>query len=110
MQIRTREAGAAAVLELDGRLDSQTSPVLERAFQEAWERGSTRIVLDCARLRYVSSAGLQVFLVAGQLAQKRGGRIVFCKLQRNLGELFEITRFDTVFPVFASEEAAVASS
>ena len=109
MQVNRRETGPVAVLELDGRLDSRTSETLEGALNETWEHGFTRIVLDCERLRYVSSAGLQVLLVAGQLAESKGGRVVFCHLRRNLGEIFAMTKFDTIFSVYASAGEAVES-
>ncbi|MCE5308290.1 MAG: STAS domain-containing protein [Acidobacteriales bacterium] len=109
MQVSRRESGPVTVLELDGRLDSHTSEVLETALSESWARGATRIVLDCERLRYVSSAGLQVLLVAGQLAESKSGRIVFCRLRRNLGEIFEMTKFDAIFSVYASAEEALES-
>jgi anti-sigma B factor antagonist len=109
MVISRREEGAVIVLELDGRLDSRTAAVLERALEETWQHDSARIVLDCERLRYVNSAGLQVLLVAGQLAGSKGGRVVFCRLRRNLGEIFEMTKFDTIFSVYASAGEAVAS-
>jgi len=109
MQINRREIGPVTILELDGRLDSRTSAVLEQALNETWEHGVTRIVLDCERLRYVSSAGLQVLLVAGQLAESKGGRAVFCRLRRNLGEIFAMTKFDTIFSVYASAGQAVES-
>jgi anti-anti-sigma factor len=109
VKIDRREFGPVTVLELDGRLDSRTSEALEKALNETWEHGVTRIVLDCERLRYVSSAGLQVLLVAGQITESKGGRVVFCHLRRNLGEIFAMTKFDTIFSVYASAGQAVES-
>lgn len=109
MRISRRESGQVTILELDGRLDSHTSATLEQALSQSWASGQTHIVLDCGGLRYVSSAGLQVLLVAGQLAEGKGGRVVFCRLRRNLGEIFAMTKFDTIFSVYASAEEAVAS-
>ena len=48
------------ILGLKGKLDAVTSPGLRNRLLELVQQGERRILLDCANLDYVSSAGLRV--------------------------------------------------
>ncbi|HEX8734556.1 MAG TPA: STAS domain-containing protein, partial [Pyrinomonadaceae bacterium] len=51
-----------AVIRLDGAVDAHTAPQFEEAVQQVIDEGRNNIVVDCARLTYISSAGLGVFM------------------------------------------------
>ncbi len=54
------------ILRPRGRLDSSSSPELERVVTEQLEAGTQRVVFDLSALDYISSAGLRVVLLAGK--------------------------------------------
>ncbi|MCW5977683.1 MAG: STAS domain-containing protein [Bryobacteraceae bacterium] len=109
MTVTDASIDSVAVLSLDGRLDSRTAPALKSALEEHWRRQRYRAVLDCSRLEYVSSAGLQVLLIAGKIAASHGGQLAFSGLGAFLGDVFAMTQFHQIFPVYATAEEAAAA-
>ena len=97
-------------LQLAGRLDSETAPELERMLVTPLQQDSWRaVVLDCAELNYIASAGLRVVLMCAKRAQSAGTRLVVCGLQAPVREVFEISGFDKIIPAFATRAEAAAA-
>src|SRR5690606_33367392 len=60
MQILESNENGVAVLAVEGRMDTNTSPEAEKAITRQIEGGAQRILLDLAGLEYMSSAGQRV--------------------------------------------------
>ena len=71
MTIEIKKTETAAVLEVSGRLDTSTAPVLEKTISEDISE-KTSLTLDLKGLEYISSAGLRVLLTAQKRMQKLG--------------------------------------
>jgi anti-anti-sigma factor len=67
------------------------------------------VVLDLSRLEYVSSAGLRCFVLAAKQAKAQGGRVVITAMQPVVAEIFQISRFNLVFDIYASVRDALAA-
>lgn len=76
---------------LKGRLDTITAPSLENELNDSLP-GVTELILDCAALEYVSSAGLRVIL-AVQKVMNRQGKMIVKNVNDTIMEVFEITGF-----------------
>ena len=63
MMIEIKKMGADAVIEICGRLDTTTAPVLDKTISENISE-NTNLTLDLKGLEYISSAGLRVLLSA----------------------------------------------
>ena len=63
--------GSKLRVTLDGRLDTLSSPNLEREL-ESVIHDVTELVFDLEKLQYVSSAGLRVLLDAAQIMEEQG--------------------------------------
>lgn len=96
MTIRKAIAGGAAVLTLAGRLDTNTSPELERAVADLFQEAVSRIEMDIQELAYISSAGLRVLLSTHKKCVKTGGRLTVLNAGGMAMELFEMTGFTDV--------------
>ena len=59
-----------ALLQIDGRVDTNTSPQLQSAILNAFQR-SSRLVLDFAKVPYISSAGLRALLIGQKTANSK---------------------------------------
>ncbi len=91
LNIEKNTNGTSLWVTLEGRLDSNTSPEMERSVKESIE-GMTEIVLNFDKLTYVSSAGLRVLLALQQAtAGKSSMYIVNCN--DDIKDIFEMTGF-----------------
>ena len=63
LDIKKTIEGEKALLELSGRIDSNTAVELEQAIKESID-GVTELTLDMKETEYISSAGLRVLLAA----------------------------------------------
>jgi anti-anti-sigma factor len=108
MQIAESRAGAALVLTLDGRLDSSTAPDFGKRLAALVERGEGRIIIDFAKLEYVSSAGLAVLLSATKSIRARQGDILLAQVNDRILRVFQMSGFVSLYKMFPSVQDAVA--
>lgn len=106
--VEVREEGSSAVVTPAGELDHHTADVLREPLDDCLERGFARLVVDCSRLEFCDSTGLNVLLGARLKAEAAGGGIHLTGMQPVVARVFEITGVDAVFTVHETLEAALA--
>ncbi len=89
--------GTTLTVALEGRLDTTTAPKLEQELRGSVE-GLTGLVLDLARLDYISSAGLRV-LLAMQKIMNRQGEMKIKNVNETVMEVFEVTGFSDILTI-----------
>lgn len=97
MTINKTKNGNAMKIELEGRLDTTTSPQLEAELKEI-ENGVTDLEFDFKSLEYISSAGLRV-LLAAQKIMNRQGKMVIKNVNENIMDVFEVTGFVDILTI-----------
>ena len=100
--------GDVSVIRLEGYLDAHTAPQFEAAIQDEMDGGHTRVVVDCAALNYISSAGLGVFMSFVEELREQEGDIKICALQTKVQSTFEVLGFAEIFDICATREEAIA--
>ena len=63
--------GSEVTLAVEGRVDTNTSPALQKAILEAFQ-GAKLLKIDLEKVDYVSSAGLRAFLLGQKTAASKG--------------------------------------
>ena len=91
MNIVKKQEGTTLTIELDGRLDTVTSPQLESELRSSVD-GITELIFDLANLAYVSSAGLRV-LLAAQKVMNRQGKMTIRNVTPEIMDIFDVTGF-----------------
>jgi anti-anti-sigma factor len=109
MDISETQLNSATVLALAGRLDGLTSGTLENKIGALLAAGTRKLVLDCAQLVYISSAGLRVFLSAAKKMKAAGGAIAFASLTPVVQDAFELSGFTNILAVHPNASAAAAA-
>ena len=79
-------------VKLTGNLDSNTAPDLERQLAPVLSGAVKDMVFDLASLKFISSAGLRVFVATRKTLQARGGQVSFINMQPQIKEVFEIIK------------------
>lgn len=97
-----------AVLRLSGNLDTYAVPDLEKKIETLLRENRHRIVVNCQKLKFISSPGMGLFLgTLGEL-EKQGGGIVFAKVtQPEVQDAMSLLGFFEIFPVCDEEWEAV---
>ena len=97
MTIEIKKNAKETTLEVVGRLDTITAPVLEKTIGE--NIGDTQsLVLDLKRLEYISSAGLRVLLGA-QKKMKNNGSMKLIGVCEEVMEVLEMTGFADILTI-----------
>ena len=109
MDLREDVAGEVTVLEVKGRIDSTSAPVLDEKLIGALATPQRRLVLDLRQLEYISSAGFRVLLLAAKRADEAGSRFVLCSVSGKVRQLFDLGGFLDLFPISASREEGIAA-
>ncbi len=91
MLIDLKKDGNKLTVDLEGRLDTTTAPQLENELKPALD-GVNELVIDLAKLDYVSSAGLRV-LLSTQKTMNRQGNMVIRNVKPEIRDIFEVTGF-----------------
>ena len=107
MEIGERTAGSAVVVSLNGRLDGSGALDLEAGIRTLVEGGDVRVVLDCAGMMYLSSAGLRVLLVSVRQCRKDGGRLVMAALRPVCRSVLAMSGFLSFIDCYENSEAAL---
>ena len=111
MKVQVEKLGAATVVAPEGRLDFAAAAAFQRCLEQALGSsgsGPAALLVDCAALEYVSSAGLRVFLLTARAAQRTGTSLALCALQPAVREVFELSGFIRLIPVHADRPTALA--
>ena len=97
MTIEIKKIADETIIEIVGRLDTTTAPVLDKTINE--EIGNTKkLVLDVKGMEYISSAGLRVILSAQKKMQKIGSMKVK-NVCEEVMEVFEMTGFADILVI-----------
>lgn len=104
--------GSTTVLIAVGRLDFDAAAGFQRAIEQAVAGGGTApkaVVIDCAKLDYVSSAGLRSFLVGARAAKSASVAFSVCSLSASVREVFTVSGFNRLITEHADRAAALAA-
>ena len=96
MTITKNRDGSRLVVKLNGRLDTTTSPQLERTLLLD---DIDEVIFDLTDLQYLASAGLRVLLTTQKKMNARKGTMVVKNANEMILEVFEMTGFSHVLTI-----------
>jgi anti-anti-sigma factor len=109
MEIAEEKVGSVSVVSLGGRIDGLVAPDVEKRLSGIVERGDSHVLLDCAGMSYISSAGLRAVLSSARQCQQAGGKLTLCALQPACKTVFEISGFLSIIDYHDTRDSAITS-
>jgi anti-anti-sigma factor len=106
LTIHYRIQDGVSIFELDGSLDSLTVEQLEPEVLAVLDNGAERLLFDMAGVRYVTSTGVRVFILAQRRLQGKG-RLAFAALQPNVEQIFNLLHLSHRHEVYPSIDDAL---
>jgi anti-anti-sigma factor len=105
VEIGETHIGRYLVLRPVGRLDNGTSAEFQKHLVHALTTSTEDIIVDFAGVDYLSSAGLRALMTASR-QKPAGRRLAVAAATQVAQEIFAISRFHEVIPLFTTVEAA----
>ena len=108
MHISTRTNDDIHIVGIAGSLDSGTSPEAQKSLDSVVATAK-KVALDFSQLDYISSAGLRVLLGAAKQLRAKGGTLGMFGLNQSVREVFDLSGFSPILPVYQSEADALSA-
>ena len=96
MQVETKLEGTRLSVVVAGRLDTNTSPLLDA---ELKLDGVDEVAFDIAGVEYLSSAGLRVLLGTQKAMMAKGGKMTIANPNATVKSVFDITGCSSIFTI-----------
>jgi len=110
LKMTDSEVGGTSVVMLDGRIVlGEESQALRQKLKSLIAEGNKKIILNMDNIKYIDSAGLGILVAAHVTAKLQGASLILSNLGTKFQEILQVTKLVTVFQVFNTEAAAVAS-
>ena len=110
LKITTNEVEGVSLVALNGRIIlGEESNALREKLKGLIAAGKQKIVLNMAEVEYIDSSGLGALVAAHLSAKNAGASLRLCNLGKKFHEVMQLTKLLTVFDVYDTEAAAVAS-
>jgi anti-anti-sigma factor len=85
------------IIDISGRIDSNTCEEVESVLIEHAQQVDCRLLIDLQQVGYMSSAGLRTFLRCAKAIKVSNGRLVLSSMNENVFQIFELSGFTKLF-------------
>jgi anti-anti-sigma factor len=109
MQIDTRKVYDVLVIDIEGRLDSRTSGDIGDRMVAIAQGPDKHVLVNLAKLDYLSSAGLRIILQVAKLLQGNRGELKLCSANGLVKTVLETSGFESLLKWYDSEKDAFAA-
>ena len=107
--VESRNEGDVTVVSPKGFINAHTVRAFESELQKSLQQKRFKLVVNCAELAYIASAGLGAMMGAIEEIRGNGGDLRVTNLNETVQNIFEILGFNHLFRIFPSEMEALVS-
>ncbi|MFH0764296.1 MAG: PilZ domain-containing protein [Candidatus Omnitrophota bacterium] len=108
MSIRLREVDSVNILDIEGKIDINSSDLIEMV---GWlvNSGKVNIIFNLENTDTVDYNGLSILSIAYKNVTNHKGRLKLINVPLSVIELLKAVKLEAVFEIYAEEDAAVSS-
>jgi anti-sigma B factor antagonist len=108
VKIAEKKEGNVTVILPDGKIDSTSSPEVEKKINELIDRGEKYLVINLAGTDYISSSGLRVMLSSLKRLRKIQGDLKVSCTRPLVRNVFDMAGFTQIFEFYDREDEALS--
>jgi len=106
----TVQSGKIGVIEVKGSLvGGEETDELRSAVADFVEQGNKKLVIDLSKVTYLNSTAIGVLVSAHTTYSRNKGQVRLCGINKNINNIFVITKLTMVFDVSETREDAIKS-
>ena len=110
MKIKQETIGDVYILRLSGQLmGGPDADAVRDTVLAILNEGFKKILVDLKDVSWVNSTGLGILMSNHVTATNNGAALRLMRVSRRIDSIFMVTRLNTVFQVYNTEEEALAS-
>lgn len=98
MTITKNQNGDTVTLQIEGRVDTVTSPELQKEILAAFQ-GAKTLCLDFQKVAYVSSAGLRALLIGQKTAASKGATMELLNVPEAVKSVLDTVGFSSILNI-----------
>jgi len=91
------------------RIDAHNSGELKAYLLQMIEEGGRQIIVQLGHVRFIDSSGLGALLSANKNILAKSGKFALTNIQQQVMSMFELTRLNRVFDIYADINEAFSS-
>ncbi len=97
------------IIYLEGNLlgENTNAPVMELIKQNL-EAGNKKVLFNLDAMKFINSTGLGMLMTALSKTRNAGGELALCALPDQMKKLLQMTKLESVFPVYGDDVSAIA--
>ena len=105
----TAQDGKIGVIEVKGSLvGGEETDELRNAVADFVQQGTKKLVIDLSKVTYLNSTAIGVLVSAHTTFSKNKGHVKVCGINKNINNIFVITKLTLVFDTCETREDAIA--
>jgi len=101
--------GDVLILAADGGINAANSAQFVDDLEKVVRAGVTKLIVDCAKIRYISSSGLGTLIRLHKRMCEGGGDVRLAAVDSAIVRMLEITRLNLVFHIYPTVDEARAA-
>jgi anti-anti-sigma factor len=107
MQVQEHLKGDILVLNIIGEININTVKDLKEVFNDIYDEGPEKVLLNFNAVEYVDSMGLATIIKFIKEMKAQNRQTAFCDIHPKISYIFRITKVDRVLTIFETEEQAL---
>ncbi len=107
LNIHIEQDQGVSLVRIEGRLDAASASLLERKLTELIDGGKSRLVIDFAKVDYLSSAGMRLLLSTTKKLKSGDGGLHLCSVSEEVMEIIKMAGFERIIQIFPTEQEAL---
>ena len=108
MKVSRRDAGVAAIIELEGEMMlGYEANDFQEAICDALDDNKKKIIVDLKNVHFISSWGIGILIHGYTTAKNKEIDFVLAAVPDKVSDVFKITKLNSVFQKYSTVEAAL---
>lgn len=104
----TLQSGKIGVIEVKGSLvGGEETDELRSAVADFVEQGNKKLIIDLSKVTYLNSTAIGILVQAHTTYAKNKGHVKLCGINKNINNIFVITKLTMVFDVADTRDDAI---
>ena len=102
----TTDVQDTAILHIQGKIIGSVADQLQNEIERQVQNGNNKLIIDLTDVPLLDSTALGVIILAFQVLQRSGGKLVLLNPQKSVNDILEVTRLTSILEVYETEDAA----